>query len=316
MINLGSVLKVLTTYLSLSKQGKLFLKKATRKSRQVDKPLAKSILSDLSKILYFMQNLKVCDKVFSQQVSDQLCIDLGREKSAMYARFVSYAWFSLLIWSKVLAAFNISYDKNAKTRCVLVAFTHREWNDLFDNQGYSFDELFKAFDYQVKIPKQLIFLRQLKQMEKKLAPVNRFGKFYEHLQGFDVCSLFEYTSEKAEIILDQVAPFVALLFMYIMVTDIPEALKETIKPLARWLYMLDELADLEHDKKINRLTYMLMVSDPEKAMWKQYEICRKIILANAPNPDKLIKFMEALTSKIITAQKQGTDIENSFFNIG
>jgi hypothetical protein len=104
--------------------------------------------------------------------------------------------------------------------------------------------------------------------------------------------------------------------MYIMVNDIPAGLEEILQPAARWLYMLDELADLEHDKQINRVTYMIMVKDPEKAMWEQYEVCRKIILHKAPNPDKLIKFMETITSRIIDARQAGVDIENSFFNPG
>ncbi len=316
MPNLKVMFQVALLYLSLSKQGKRFLKKVVRESRRVDKTLGSAIVLDLHKILYFIKTLKVCDKVFSAQVSDQLCSDLGREKSAMYARFVSYGWFSLLIWGKMLDAFNLAHDDRAKERCVLVAFTHREWNDLFDNQGYSFSELVAAFDYQVAIPKELIFLRQLKQMELKLAPADRFGKYYQHLQGFDVCSLFEYTPEKAQIILDQVAPFVALLFMYIMVEEIPEGLKEAVKPVARWLYMLDELADLEHDKQINRLTYMIMVKNPEEVMWQQYQECCKALLHNAPNPDKLIKFMEIITSRVVEAKKCGANIENSLFNIG
>ena len=316
MTHLGLAFRILKIYLSLSKPGKRFLIKASRKSRRVDKTLARSVLSDLFKFHYFIKNLKVCDKVFNRQVSSQLRTLLNREESVMYARFVSYGWFSLLIWGKLLEAFDIPYDQAAQERCVLVAFTHREWNDLFDNQGYSFDQLFKAFDYPAKIPPELTFLRQLKQMEKVLAPPDRFPKFYEHLEGFSVCSLFAYTPEKAEIILDQVAPYVVLLFMYIMVNDLPEGLIATTKPLARWLYMLDELADLEHDQKINRITYMLLAKDPEKTMWEQYETCRKIVLRNAPNPDKLIKFMESLTAKIITAQKNKTDVESSFFNIG
>jgi hypothetical protein len=316
MPSLGKMFQVARLYFSLSKPGKLFLKKAFCKFRQAKNISDKPAVFDLQKIFYFINNFKVCDKVFNSQVSDQLCFDLGRDKSVMYARFVSYGWFSLLIWSKVLEAFNLIYDKEAKERCVLVAFTHREWNDLFDNQGYSFGELFAAFDGQAVIPKQLIFLRQLKQMEKKLAPPDRFGKFYQHMQGFKVCSLFEYTPQKAEVILDQVAPFIAQLFMYIMVADIPAGLEEILKPTARWLYMLDELADLEHDKQINRVTYMIMVKDPEKAMWEQYEVCRKVILRNAPNPDKLIKFMETITSRIIDARQAGVDIENSFFNLG
>ncbi len=153
-------------------------------------------------------------------------------------------------------------------------------------------------------------------MEKVLAPPERFGKFYEHLEGFSVCSLFAYTPEKAEIVLDQVAPYVVLLFMYVMINDLPKGLIATTKPLARWLYMLDELADLEHDQKTNRVTYMLLVKDPGKTMWEQFELCRKTILNYAPNPDKLIKFMESLTAKIITAQKNKSDLESSFFNIG
>jgi len=187
---------------------------------------------------------------------------------------------------------------------------------LWEQQGYSFKQLVVAFDYQATLPKPLTFLRQLKQLEKKLAPPERFNKFYEHMQGFDICSLFEYTPQKAQVILDTVAPFVALLFVYIMVNAVPDGLKEAIKPVARWLYMLDELADLEHDQKINRVTYMMLVKSPEEAMWKQYEICREIILRNAPNPDKLIEFMKTITSKVIAAVQQGTDIEDSFFNMG
>ena len=316
MIAAVTTLKILTLYFSLSKQGKCFLKKAVERSRQVNKTLAKPVPLNLEKILYFMETLKVCDKVFSSQASDQLCFKLGRDKQVMYARFVAYGWFSLLMWGKLLEAFNIPYGQDAQERCVLVAFTHREWNDLFDHQGYSFQQLVMAFDYQAVIPKELKFLRQLKQMERKLAPSDRFEKFYEHMQGFDICSLFEYTPQKAEIVLNQVAPFIALLFMYIMVEEIPEKLKEASKPIARWLYMLDELADLEQDRKINRITYMLMAKEPLEEMWKQYEICRKIILRNAPNPDKLIKFMETITSKVIDASKQGTNIENIFFNLG
>jgi hypothetical protein len=316
MLDIKAVFKVTLLYLSLSQQGKQFLKKAIAKSRQVDKTSAKPASWDFQQILYFIKTFKVCDKVFRRQVSDQLCFDLGRDKSVMYARFISYSWFSLLIWGKVLDAFNLAYDEGAKARCVLVAFTHREWNDLFDNQGYSFSELAMAFNDQAIIPQQLSFLRQLKQMEVKLAPPDRFGAYYQHMQGFDICSLFEYTPEKAEIILNQVAPFIALLFMYIMVPEIPAGLEAALKPIARWLYMLDELADLEHDKLINRVTYMIIVKDPFAAMREQYEQCRQVILDNAPNPDKLIKFMEEITSRVIDAKQRGTDIESSFFNIG
>jgi hypothetical protein len=316
MPDIAAVFQIALIYLSLSNQGRRFLKQAVEKSSRMSKTSANPQALDLQKTLYFIKKFKVCDKVFCRQVSGRLCADLGRDKSAMYARFISYGWFSLLMWGKLLEGFNLAYDESAQERCVLVAFTHREWNDLFDKQGYTFNQLLAAFDYQSPIPNQLILLRQLKHLEKKFAPPERFGTYYQHMQGFNICSLFEYTPEKAEIILDQVAPFVALLFMYIMEPNIPEKLKEVIKPVARWLYMMDELTDLEEDKKINRVTYMIMVKDPEEAMWEQYELCRQAVLRNAPNPDKLIKFMETITSRVIDAHKHGADIESSFFNIG
>ena len=315
MVNFEAVFKILAVYLLLSKSGKRFLKKAVGRSLQANKTSSKPVGFNLQILLNFINDFKVCDKVFSAQVSDRLCAVLGRKKSVMYSRFVSYGWVSLLMWSRVLEAFDLDIDEGAKERCVLVAFTHREWNDLFDNQGYNFSQLFSAFDYQAAIPQQLSFLRQLKQMERKLAPPDRFGKFYQHMQGFDICSLFEYTPQKAQIILDQVAPFVALIFMYIMVPEVPGELKETLKPIARWLYMLDELADLEHDQRINRVTYMGMVKDPQEVMQAQFQQCCEVILRNAPHPDKLIKFMEVITSRVIDASKRGTDIESSFFNI-
>ncbi|HNW38961.1 MAG TPA: hypothetical protein PKI44_00860 [Candidatus Omnitrophota bacterium] len=316
MLNIGIWFQIVILYLSLSSQGKCFLKKAVSQGRRAGKIFQQPAALGPAKILYFIKNFKVCDKVFSAQATDKLCIDLGRNRSAMYSRFVSYGWACLLMWGKVLDAFNLPYDESAKERCVLVAFTHREWNDLFDNQGYSFGELFAAFDYQSAIPKELTFLRKIKHLERKLAPPERFGKFYEQMQGFNICSLFEYTPEKAEVILDQVAPFVALLFIYIMIPEIPGGLKDALKPIARWLYMLDEFADLEHDKQNNRVTYMILVDDPEAAMRQQYERCRQAILRKAPCPDQLIKFMETVTTKVIDAKKKGTDIESSFFNLG
>jgi len=316
MLNLGAMSQVAIIYLSLSREGKRFLKKAVIKSSQLNKRLSKSIPSDLKKILYLVKNFKVVDKVFSSQVSDQLCFDLGRDKSAMYARFISLGCFNLLVWGKMLEAFNLVYDEEARERCIYIAFAQREWNDLADNQGYSFGELMvAAFDDQAAIPKQLTFLRQLKQGERKLTPPERFGKYYQHLQGVEICSRIEYTKEKAEIALNQVAPFVALIFMYIMVPEIPDGLKEASNPVGRWMYMLDELADLDHDKKANRVTYMAMVKDPEEEMRKQFEECRKIILRNASNPDKLIEFLEMITSRVIDARKQGIDIEDSFSNL-
>jgi len=316
MLKLGAMFQVAILYLSLSKEGRRFFKKAIGKYRQVDKTLGKLAWLNLKKILYLVKNFKVVDKVFSSQVSDQLCSDLKRNKSAMYARFISLGCFNLLVCGKMLEAFNVAYGEDAKERCVILAFAHREWNDLFDNLGYSFGELVLAFDSLAAIPKQLTFLRQLlKQLESKLTPPERFGKYYQHMQGFNVFKQIEYSKEKAGIILTEIAPFMVLMYMYAMVPEIPAGLKESLPSVARWMYMLDELADLDHDKKTNRVTYMSMVNDPEEEMRKQFEECRKIILRNAPNPDKLIEFLEMITSRVIDARKQGIDIEDSFSNL-
>ena len=53
---------------------------------------------------------------------------------------------------------------------VLCCLVHREWNDLFDNRGYTFDQLIQAFDYESSIPKELSLLRQLKHLERNYIP--------------------------------------------------------------------------------------------------------------------------------------------------
>lgn len=315
MISLKTRINLLVTYLSLSSEGRRFLRKLRRKTNQIDKSYRRKVLSDSQGMQLYFKNLVICDKVFSEYVPESVCKGLGRDRFTIYARFVSYAWFVLGMWTRVLDAFEVAYDLDAKERCVLIAFVHREWNDLFDSQKYSYDVLFKAIASKEAIPEPLILLRQLKQMDMKLAPLKRFGKYYEHMQGFYKCCFFEYTKEKAEVVLNDVAPFVALIFMYMMVPDIPEALKETLKPFSRWMYMVDELADIEDDKKAGRITYVGMAENPQESVWQQYKVCEEAILRNAPGPDKLIEFMKELTTKIIDISKRGINIEESFLSI-
>ncbi|GEM_PF-3062156 len=308
--------EVLKNYLLLSKEGKCYLHKSIAKSRRSRKGAEKTAAFNLRQTHYFLRTLRVCDRVFAGQVSRKLCAELGWEQLAMYARFVTYGWFCLMIWGKILDAFGVAYDERAEERCVLAAFTHREWNDLSDLEGYSFKELCASFDYQVSIPQAMTFLRKLKQLETRFAPPERFGRYYRHMEGFAAaCGTFEYTPEKAEIVLTHAAPFIARVFMYLMVPEIPEGLEETLPAIARWLYMLDELADLEQDKKNNRITYMHLVADPEKALQDQFEQCRQIITRNAGHPEKLLKFMGMITSRVIQARKNRADVENGFFNI-
>lgn len=315
MRSLKSALQVLTVYLSLSGPGKLFLKKAVKNSHRANQKLGHPARLGLDKILNLIRLFKVCDKVFEAQVSSKLCADLGREYGAMYSRFVAYGWFSLLMWSRLLEAFDLNFDEGAKERCVLVAFTHREWNDLFDNRGYTFDQLIKAFDYESSIPQELSFLRQLKHLEKNFIPSEHSEIFYRHLENFNVCSQLEYTPQKAEIILDQVAPFVALIFIHVMVKQVPIELEQAVKPIARWIYMLDEFADLEHDRKIGRTTYMTMSNDPEGAIRQQCEFCCQAVMQYAPRPDDFIKLIETVTSIVIDSNQKGIDLENSFLNL-
>ncbi len=197
----------------------------------------------------------------------------------------------------------------------MVAFTHREWNDLFDNRGYTFDQLIQAFDYESSIPKELSFLRQLKHLERNYIPSEHAKAFYRHLEDLHVCSLFEYTPQKAQIILDQVAPFVALVFIHVMVERVPAELEAAVKPIARWMYMLDEFIDLGRDRKIGRTTYMTMSNDPEGAIRQQCELCRQAVSQYAPRPDNFIKLIEMVTSIVINSKQKGVDLENSFLSL-
>jgi hypothetical protein len=315
MISLKARFSLFLTYLSLSNEGRHFLYSLKINSSQIDKGLRKKILSSPLRLHKSLNNLKICDQIFNRQVPGYLSNALGRARFEIYCRFVSYSWFMLETWTRLLDAFEIPYSRDALERCVIAAFVHREWNDLFDIKKYSFDELFKAIASNEDIPEQLTLLRQLKMTEDKLAPRDKFGNYYEHMKGFYKCSSFEYTKEKAEVVLDEVAPYVALVFMYIMVSDVPQALKDVLKPLSRWIYMLDELADLEADKKAGRLTYVGMALDPQAAVWQQYKLCEEALLSKAVKPNELIEFMSELSEKVMDMSRHRINIEESFLNI-
>ena len=314
MLSGGGLVDVLATYLALSTPGKHFLWKAGHKIISLDKSLTEDTLRDSQKIHRLLKAFRVCDKIFNQQISKTTCVALGRDRNVIYSRFVPYAWFVLIVWLRLLEASKVVYDEGALERCVLVAFFHREWNDLIDS-GHSLNDASRAVESPVDATDSFSIIQQLFRSRKKVAPPEQFKSFYEHIKDFYKYVDFQRTEEKAAENINKQALYVLLSYAYIMVAEVPDRLKAILKPFAKWFYMLDEFTDLESDRRINRVTFMTMAKNPEEQLQKQLTECIEVIRQNAPDPDKLIELIEVITAKVIAAKKQGLDVEKTLASL-
>jgi hypothetical protein len=311
VLSLGGLADVFTTYFQLSTPGKHFLWKAGGKLTSLDQSLTEDTLSDALKTRRLLKAFRVCDKMFNQQISKATCQALGRDRNMVYSRFIPYAWFVLILWRRLLEAFKVEYDQGALERCVLLAFFHREWNDLID-RGYSLNDLYQAVESPIDATGQFKIMQQLYRFRKKTAPPEQFPAFYGHIQDFYKHVDLQRTAEKAAENINKQALYVLLSYAYIMMAEVPDSLKTILKPFAKWFYMLDEFIDLESDQRINRITFMSLVGNPEEELQKQLAECRGVIRQNAPDPDNLIELMGAITAKVILAKKQGINLEETF----
>ncbi len=95
-------------YASLSPDGRAFLRKQRSGNSKGRTPESVDLLRNRSSRLSLIRSLKTCDAVFAESVPESVCAASGRRRSSLYPRFVPFAWISLEIWMRLLAAYGIS----------------------------------------------------------------------------------------------------------------------------------------------------------------------------------------------------------------
>ena len=307
------MLNIFRVYFSLSREGKKFLKELKGKLTKEDVHLFKQTMSKPQKRGRLLKSLSRCDKMFTKYIADFPKAVGNQERYNLYKRFVPFSWGMLEVRCRVFDAFNVVYDKEAENRCVLLAFFHREWNDLIDQHGYSFEDLSPVVETQEEIPGKLCLLRRLRQVLDVLTPRNRFKKYYQHVSNYMALPNLRRMEKNAKEYVEEASFYSSLTQTYLMVEDIDDNLMEFLKLFSAWYYLLDELSDLDKDRKAGRVTYMSLAKDPFSEIKKRYKDCEEASRRLATHPELILGLMKVMTEKVIAARRQGFDLDRYCF---
>ncbi|MBN2301182.1 MAG: hypothetical protein JXN60_01565 [Lentisphaerae bacterium] len=311
MKSFGLMKDLLCTYVALSGEGTRFIRRLKRMTKGRESSRLKQFMFSEEQRAATLRMLIRCDRCFSEVIDKDTCNLIKRDRSAVYGRMIPFAWATLGFHCRILDAFGIAHDAAAEERSVFTAFAHREWNDLIDEYGFSFRDIYRASETQEEIPHQLILVKKLRQKQKKIAPPEKFAKYCEHLKNYQELAPLTVrdNAELAERVVSEGALYIARAHVYLMVKDVPRELEEVLVPVSKWFSSLDELTDIESDQTSRRITFMSLVSDPEEEIWKQCRNCVDAFRQLAPHPEKMIDFIEITTRSVVNGRGDILDIE-------
>ncbi len=312
MPSLGLIVDGLVLFCSLSREGKTFLWKWRKAMGKGDGGASAGFFRDPGDRRLVFRNLKACDRNFRRWLPEQAATKVGKTKLQLYARLVPFAWANLEFRTRLLQAFDVSYDRAAEDRCVMFTFAHRDWNDLFDSGDFPLDELYRIYDPPETAPPRLYLLKALGAVLDKLVPRDDFPNYWALVDRSREIVTVKVTKENVAAVTAERSEFGALLNAHIMVNEIPDQMKEALKPLSMWLYSLDDLSDLENDAAEGRPNRMALVGDPEQEIHRLYAECEKHLARLATNPASLLRFMKSMSDLVLQSRRDGVDVEKHF----
>jgi len=299
-------------YLALSRDGRKFLRKQNVSGREKtaesiafiqDRPCRRSLI----------RTLIHCDRMFFDNVSDSICRESGRDRAAIFARLVPFAWIGLEIRKRFMEAFGVEPGEDANRLLCLLIFVHREWDDLIDSvspeelkaemqSGKSVRPAFSLVHHLTNVHNKLA--RKLGCWEKMVAVWDKAMKFY------DIPFVPEQSAEHLEMkaSLSEEVHFAVL-------PELPSGLRQALRPFSIWLSSLDDTADVERDRLQNRMTYMTLVNDPVEESWKFEKLAEEAVMAAEPCDARgLFLLMRSMTADVADAVRTGRDIEHEFYS--
>jgi hypothetical protein len=227
---------------------------------------------------------------------------------------VSYAWVSLAVRTRLLAAFEVAYDRAGEDRCVVLSFAHREWNDLIDRCGLSLAQLSRRRRGAAPPPAEAHLLEHLKAALDDLLPRERFANYYElYDRSREVAARTPDPATARRDTADK-AVWAALMSAHAMVDDLPQPLKDVARPLALFYQSLDDLADLDADRRKGRLTYVALADDPVAEVRRLFDDCERCLRSAAPRPERLLGLLRWLMALVLDARRRGIDFESRYFD--
>lgn len=300
-------------YAALSPDGRAFLRKHRPKSAKTHTPESIALLGSRPSRLSLFRSLKRCDAEFARCVPESVCVEAGRKRSAVYARFVPYAWISLELRTRLLGAYGISPGAVHDRQLMILTFVHREWDDLLNHS--SPEDLHRALGSSLPPEPRYRLLAHVTALNNDLA--KKEGQFERMLEIWDKALNyynFSVRPEEAASYLEGKAALNAEIYAWTLLPEVSPELSKILLPFYVWFLSLDDAADVERDRASGRTTSMTLAADPVEEIRKTLRRCEETILRTATaDAGLLLLLMRSMTADVAAAVRQGRDIESDFF---
>jgi len=311
-MKLSSMLDGFRLYFSLSREGRAYLRALARSLPRHGRG-DRELVRNTAERRKLMDNIRTCDRFFDRIVTRDLCRISGKNRKDLYVRYNSFAWINLALRTRTLDAFGIPYDEQAEERSVLLAFNHREFNDLLDEGKYSAEVLSRWNEPPEGGPDDLYLLRTMYRIHNSMVSPEQFPNYWKMVdvvptiidRGAEEQSLRERTEARSHV--------AAMFPLRVMNDDIPEDMNHALRSQSLWFYSLDDISDLDRDRKQSRQNWIGGTEDPVKTLWELYYQSEEDIRQHAPSPDSLLLLMKHVTGRVVAARQQKIDVESSYF---
>lgn len=274
---------------------------------------SKALLADAWERRLLLANFQTCDSAFIRFVPPGIEGAAGTDRQRLYDRLVPFAWINQALRTRLFEAFDLPYDRPAEERSVVHSFNHREWNDLLDVRGFALSDLYRAISLQESAPPALQLLRHFTVVWRELAPPTAFPGYYALIRESPRAYEIPTTAPGAREATARQALFSCRMFILAMREGVPDVLETVLPAFGLWLYGLDQLSDLEEDRRSGRKTWLGSVADPAAEIERLLADCRSRIEAAAPHPRRLLIFMETMTRGVLHLRRRGKTIEDLYF---
>ncbi|NQT91932.1 MAG: hypothetical protein HQ559_04155 [Lentisphaerae bacterium] len=312
-MKVSSMLDGFRLYFSLSREGRAYLRVLARTLPRRTGGKNRELVRNTVERRKLMDNIRTCDRFFGRIVTREACRIAEKNRKDLYARYNSFAWINLALRTRTLDAFGIPYDKQAEERSVLLAFIHREFNDLVDEGKHPVEVLSQWHADPEDGPGDLYLLRTMYQLRNREISTERFPNFWKM---FDMVSTIidRGAEEKNMRAHTEARSHCATMFhLRAMNDDVPADMDRALRSQSLWFYSLDDISDLDRDRKLNRQNWIATTGDPVGTLWELYEQSEKDIRQHAVKPDSVLFLMKYVTGRVIAARTQKIDVEGSYF---
>jgi len=308
MLHPAAIVDIARTWLSLSAYGRAWLDTMRRYAGPGSGSERQRILNDPARRKTMLRSVRVCDRVFHEEVPPELCRRTGRDPYAVYLRFVPFACLNVEIRARILDAFRLEYDEAALARVAFMFMSVRENNDLKDRLPPA--EVHYILHHSKAPPRdEALLCVHLVRTYPERMPRETFGQLWDLFARAPSIAWEPSASISLRDHLAARGHVGTLLGLHAALPELPPEVGEALKPFSFWFYVLDEFADLARDREAGRVTFLSTVENPEAELRASLEAAIVALRAAAPRPERLVAMMQFLTEKAIEAKSSAMDIE-------